>query len=61
MKELDTPPVFQKTLYIESGDGSKLFEAKAEYIEKAQYGAVGTVPVETLAEEIYEKLTEGGA
>ena len=59
-KNLETAPELQGTLYIKEGDSTKIFETKAEYIEKAKYGVVVTAPVETLAKEIYDKLVEGG-
>lgn len=59
-KNLVAAPELQNTLYIKVDDSTRIFETKAEYIEKANYGVVVTAPVETLAKEIYDKLVEGG-
>lgn len=60
-KDLKAAPEFMNTLYICSQDSEKIFDTKAEYIQKAPYGVVGTPSVETQATEIYNSLTEGGA
>ena len=60
-KNLSAPPELMRTLYLKSADGKSIFDTKAEYFEKAIYAAVGTPEVETLAEEIYTQLQEGGA
>lgn len=60
-KDLEKAPEFMNTLYICSQDSEKIFDTKAEYIQKARYGVVGTPLVETQAMEIYNSLMEGGA
>lgn len=59
-KELKTAPKLMGTLYIHGEDSQKIFSTKAEYIQEAQYGVVGTTTVETQAKEVYERLMEGG-
>lgn len=61
IKELSQPPQLSGTMYITGTDGESLFDTKAEYFKNADYGAAGTPAVETLAQQIYEQLTEGGA
>jgi len=58
---LSTAPQIMNTLYIHGQDSSSVFDAKAEYIEKASFGVVGTPSVERIAKEIYDALLEGGA
>lgn len=60
-KELSFEPERNRIMYLSGTDGEQIFDTKAEYFEKAVYGVAGTPEVETLAEEIYEKLLEGGA
>ena len=60
-KNLSSTPELMQTLYLKSADSESIFDTKAEYFEKAVYGAVGTPAVETLAEDIYKQLLEGGA
>lgn len=60
-KELTEVPEQMQGMYLSGADSEALFETKAEYFEKAAYGAVGTPAVETTAEQIYEQLLEGGA
>jgi len=60
-KDLKAAPESMNTLYITGQDSEKIFNAKAEYIQKAQYGVVGTPSVEALAKQIYDSLMEGGA
>lgn len=59
--KLSAAPQIMNTLYIHGEDSSLIFGVKAEYIEKASYGVVGTSSVEELAKEIYDALLEGGA
>ena len=59
-KKLKVAPKRMETLYIHGKDCEKIFSTKAEYIEKASYGVVGTPTVETQAKEIYERLLKGG-
>lgn len=60
-KELKAVPEFMTTLYIHNEDSNKIFETKAEYIQKASQGVVGTPAVESLAQKIYENILEGDA
>ena len=60
-KELSVPPQFSGTMYILGTDSEGLFDTKAEYFRNALYGAAGTPDVESLAQQIYEQLLEGGA
>ncbi len=60
-KELTAAPEQMQGLYLNGADSEALFDTKAENFEKAAYGAVGTPTVETIAEQIYEQLLEGGA
>lgn len=60
-KTLKAAPEFMDTLYLHGNDSRQIFDAKAEYIKKADYGVVGTAQAETLAKEIYDRLLEGGA
>lgn len=59
-KELTAAPEQMRVLYLKGADSEALFDTKAENFEKAAYGAVGTPAVETIAEQIYEQLLEGG-
>lgn len=58
---LSAAPQIMNTLYIHGQDSSSVFDTKAEYIEKASFGVVGTPSVERIAQEIYDALLEGGA
>lgn len=60
-QNLTAQPQLMKALYIHGSDSVQLFETKAEYIRQTSYGIIGTAQVETLAQEIYNKLLEGGA
>ena len=60
-RELSAPPQFSGTMYILGTDSESLFDTKAEYFRNALYGAAGTPDVESLAQQIYEQLLEGGA
>ena len=60
-KELSTPPQLSGTMYILGTDSESLFDTRAEYFRNALYGAAGTPAVESLAQQIYEQLLEGGA
>lgn len=60
-RELSAPPQLSGTMYILGTDSESLFDTKAEYFRNALYGAAGTPDVESLAQQIYEQLLEGGA
>lgn len=61
VKELMAVPEQMQSMYLCGADSEALFDTRAESIEKAAYGVVGTPEVETTAEQIYEQLLEGGA
>lgn len=59
--ELSFEPAKKQVLYLAGTDGEQLFDTKAEYFTETDCAVTGTPEVETLAEEIYEKLLEGGS
>lgn len=59
-RELSAKPKLMETMYLSGTDSRLIFSVEAEYFEKSSLGAVGTPEVEALAEDVYERLLEGG-
>lgn len=50
-----------ETLYISSLDGESIFNCTGYYIPKSSYASVKTSNMESLIQEVYQMLMEGGA
>lgn len=54
--KLTAKPVIKNVLYIDSGDGEKIFACKGYYVPGSSYAAAETAEMEPVIEDIYNRL-----